>query len=121
MAAGHATLGLLEDQAYEHLEGMGARIATGLRESLARTGVMGCVQQVASMFTLFFGLPRATSLAEVERADRNQFRQFFFGMLERGFYLPPSPFEAAFLSLAHTEEDLDSFLSAAAETLSSIG
>jgi len=120
MAAGHATLGLLDDRAYDRLETMGARVAVGLREALKRTGIVGCVQQVASMFTLFFGIDGATNLADVERADRERFRRFFFGMLERGFYLPPSPFEAAFLSLAHSDEDLEDFLTAAFETLHTI-
>ena len=69
------------------------------------------------MFTLFFGIESAANLAEVERADRDRFRRFFYGMLERGIYLPPSPFEASFLSLAHTEADVDAFIAAAAETV----
>jgi len=117
MAAGHATLGLLDMRAYARLDAMGSRVAEGLREALARTGVRGCVQHVGSMFTLFFGIEGATRLSEVERADRARFKQFFYGMLERGFYLPPSPFEAAFVSLAHTNEDIGDFLAAAEETL----
>ena len=117
MAAGQATLGLLDDRAYERLSAMGARIAAGLRDALAQAGVMGCVHQVASMFTLFFGIEGCENLSEVECADREKFRRFFFGMLNRGFYLPPSPFEAAFLSLAHTYDDIEEFLRAAAETL----
>ena len=117
MAAGQATLSLLDAPAYLRLEAIGDRVATGLREALARAGVAGCVQQVGSMFTLFFGIERPTNLNEVERADRERFRRFFFAMLERGFYLPPSPFEAAFLSLAHSDGDIDGFLSAAAEAL----
>jgi glutamate-1-semialdehyde 2,1-aminomutase len=73
------------------------------------------------MFTLFFGVEQAANLADVEQADRDQFRRFFFRMLEHGFYLPPSPFEAAFLSLAHTDEDVDEFLSAAAKALRELG
>jgi glutamate-1-semialdehyde 2,1-aminomutase len=121
MAAGLATLGLLSDRAYERLDATGARVATGLREALARAGVLGCVHQVGSMFTLFFGVEQAANLADVEQADRDQFRRFFFRMLEHGFYLPPSPFEAAFLSLAHTDEDVDEFLSAAAKALRELG
>ena len=117
MAAGHATLSLLDAAAYVRLEELGERVAAGLREILSRSGVAGCVQQVGSMFTLFFGIERAANLSEVERADRDRFRQFFFAMLERGFYLPPSPFEAAFLSLAHTDADVGDFLGAAAEAL----
>lgn len=117
MAAGHATLGLLDGAAYEHLNTMGLRIASSMREVLRQAGVAGCVQQVGSMFTIFFGIDAARSLAEVECADRDKFRQFFFGMLEQGFYLPPSPFEAAFLSLAHTDEDLEAFVKAATTTV----
>jgi glutamate-1-semialdehyde 2,1-aminomutase len=73
------------------------------------------------MFTLFFGIERARSLAEVERLDRDRFRAFFFGMLERGFYLPPSPFEALFVSLAHSDGDADDFLSAADDVLKTMG
>ncbi len=121
MAAGHAALGLLDDAAYARLEHLGARLAEGLREALARAGIPGCVQRVASMFTLFFGIDCATRLSEVERADRARFRRFFHGMLERGFYLPPSPFEAAFVSLAHTQDDISEFLDAAGDTLRTLG
>lgn len=121
MAAGSATLRLLEEQAYEQLESLGAMVARGLREVLERTNISGCVQQVGSMFTLFFGIPSASSLAEVEGADRDRFRRFFFAMLERGFYLPPSPFEAAFLSLAHEKEDVAAFLEAADDALRTMG
>jgi glutamate-1-semialdehyde 2,1-aminomutase len=120
MAAGKATLSLLDAKAYERLARLGAQVADGLRAALAETGVTGCVQQVGSMFTLFFGIAGAANLAEVERADRERFRRFFFGMLDRGFYLPPSPFEAGFLSLAHTDADVDEFLAAARTTLSDI-
>ena len=121
MAAGGATLALLGLDAYDQLERMGERIAAGLREALARIGIRGCVQQVGSMFTLFFGIEKARNLADVNCADRELFRRFFFAMLDRGFYLPPSPFEAAFVSLAHTDDDVNAFLAAVAETLSTLG
>jgi glutamate-1-semialdehyde 2,1-aminomutase len=121
MAAGKATLSLLDQAAYDRLERMGARVAAALRESLARAGIRACVQQVGSMFTVFFGVEKATNLAEVDRADRERFRRFFFAMLDRGFYLPPSPFEAAFVSLAHTDGDIADFVSAAADSLATLG
>jgi glutamate-1-semialdehyde 2,1-aminomutase len=121
MAAGHATLALLNDRAYAHLESLGAMMSQGLRQALSRAGVQGCVQQVGSMFTLFFGITSAANLAEVERVDRDRFRRFFFAMLDQGFYLPPSPFEAAFLSLAHSEDDVAAFLSAADGALRTVG
>jgi len=121
MAAGRATLELLDEHAYKRLETVGDRIATGLETALGTTGVLGCVRRVGSMFTLFFGIRDVANLAEVERADREQFRRFFYGMLERGFYLPPSPFEAAFVSLAHTDADIAAFLDAAKRTLATLG
>lgn len=120
MAAGQATLSLLDERAYERLEHAGTRVAAGLRDAMAGAGIRGCVQQVASMFTVFFGIEQASRLPEVEQADRERFRRFFFAMLDRGFYLPPSPFEAAFVSLAHTDDDLAAFLAAAGEALSAI-
>ncbi len=117
MAAGRATLALLDDRAYERLEAAGARVATGLEEAMKRAGVSGCVQRTGSMFTIFFGIAHAASLADVESADRERFRRFFFAMLERGIYLPPSPFEAAFVSLAHGEREIEAFLMAAGEVL----
>jgi glutamate-1-semialdehyde 2,1-aminomutase len=117
MAAGRETLALLDDAAYAHLETLGARLENGLDAILARHHVDACVQRVGSILTLFFGIQRAATLADVERLDRKRFRRFFFGMLERGFYLPPSPFEAMFLSLAHTERDVDDFLAAAEDVL----
>jgi glutamate-1-semialdehyde 2,1-aminomutase len=94
---------------------MGCRLATGLRRALAAARLRGCVQQVGSLFTVFFGIDGARDLADVERSDRETFRRFFFAMLERGYYLPPSPFEAAFLSLAHGDRDLDDLIAAAGE------
>jgi glutamate-1-semialdehyde 2,1-aminomutase len=117
MAAGHATLRLLDEAAYARLDTLAARAAAGLREALSNASIPGCVQRVGSMFTLFFGIETVESLADVDRADREKFRRFFFGMLERGFYLPPSPFEAAFVSLAHSLDDIDAFVIAADETL----
>jgi glutamate-1-semialdehyde 2,1-aminomutase len=117
MAAGRETLALLDAAAYLRLEALGERLASGLERVLLDRGVSGCVQRAGSMLTVFFGIPHAGSLAEVERLDRERFRSFFYGMLERGFYLPPSPFEALFLSLAHSEGDVDDFLAAADEVL----
>ena len=121
MTAGRETLKLLDHAAYTRLEEIGARLTKGLDEILERRGVRGCVQRAGSIFTIFFGIERAESLAAVERLDRERFRAFFFGMLERGFYLPPSPFEALFVSLAHSESDADDFLTAADDVLKTTG
>ncbi len=117
MAAGRETLALLDAPAYTHLEELGDRLAEGLTRVLRDRGVPGCVQHVGSLVTVFFGIAEARNLADVERLDRNRFRAFFFGMLERGFYLPPSPFEAMFLSLAHTAADVDDLVAAASDVV----
>jgi glutamate-1-semialdehyde 2,1-aminomutase len=120
MSAGRETLKLLDTAAYRRLEDMTRLLTDGLQEVLARRGARGCVQRAGSMFTIFFGIDRAGSLADVERLDRDRFRTFFFGMLERGFYLPPSPFEALFVSLAHSDADVDDFITAADDVLKTI-
>jgi glutamate-1-semialdehyde 2,1-aminomutase len=69
------------------------------------------------MWTIFFGVDRVRNFAEASAADTKAYARFFHGMLERGFYLPPSQFEAAFLSLAHGEAEVDGAADAAAEAL----
>jgi glutamate-1-semialdehyde 2,1-aminomutase len=59
------------------------------------------------MLTLFFGVEHVVNAAAARRCDREQFARFFHGMLKRGIYLPPAPFEAAFVSLAHSSADLE--------------
>ena len=120
MAAGRETLALLDDQAYVHLEDLGRRTEEGLDAALREAGVGGCVQRVGSMLTLFLGTERAHGLVDIERTDRERFARFFRAMLERGFYLPPSPFEALFLSLGHSEADVDDLIQAAHEALQEI-
>jgi glutamate-1-semialdehyde 2,1-aminomutase len=72
------------------------------------------------MMTLFLGIDSARNFAEVSRADPAQFARFFRGMLEAGFYLPPSQFEAMFWSLAHDEADVTAFVAAARRVLQRI-
>jgi glutamate-1-semialdehyde 2,1-aminomutase len=70
---------------------------------------------------LFFGVDRVTNADEARQADTAMFAGFFWAMLERGIYLPPSQFEAMFVSLAHTEGDIDTTIAAAAKSLPLIG
>lgn len=120
MAAGAATLSLLDDTAFRRLNAMGRKLVSLLEDALRTTDAPGCVQSVGSLFTIFFGIDHADDLDDVNQADKEAFRRFFFAMLERGFYLPPSPFEAGFLSLAHTDDDIEAFASAAREALLSL-
>jgi glutamate-1-semialdehyde 2,1-aminomutase len=122
MAAGLATLETLESdpKLFGRVEARATLLAAGLRETLTRRKIAGAVNQVGSMFTLFFGPASVATMADVRGADRERFARFFHGMLERGVYLPPSAFESAFLSDAHGDEEIDATLEAADEVLGGI-
>jgi glutamate-1-semialdehyde 2,1-aminomutase len=116
VAAGKATLELLaEDPPYERLDALGAKLEAGLRRALGARG--GCVQRVGSMLTLFFGVDRVRDYDEALQADTARFRRFFASMLEQGFWLPPSQFEAWFLSTAHRDADVTATIEAAARAI----
>ncbi|MGO9058238.1 MAG: glutamate-1-semialdehyde 2,1-aminomutase [Candidatus Binataceae bacterium] len=102
---------------YERLESAGAYLEAGFSSALAEHGVTGCVNRAGSLLTLFFGVAEVRGAAQAQGADRKQFERFFKGMLERGIYLPPSQFEALFVSLAHSDDDLRATVSAARESM----
>jgi glutamate-1-semialdehyde 2,1-aminomutase len=121
VAAGLATLDLLERPGtYERLDALGQQLAAGLESSLRRRGVRACLNRAGSMWTLFFGVDAVRAAASAEQADRAVFARFFRRMLELGIYLPPSPFEAAFLSLAHSEDDVEQTVAAADRAIAEI-
>ncbi len=109
VAAGLTTLRVLERErgAYERLEQLGAGAEEVLRSALSATGVRGCVNRVGSMLTLFLGVDEVHDFTTATRSDTEAFARFFRQMLVEGIYLPPSQFEAMFLSLAHTAADID--------------
>lgn len=115
VGAGRATLAELSRQTYDELEKAGAELQQGLEAVLARYGLSAIVNRVGSMLTLFFGVERVHDAAEARHADRQRFARFFHGMLERGVYLPPSPFEAAFVSLAHGRAEIQKAVDAFAD------
>jgi glutamate-1-semialdehyde 2,1-aminomutase len=88
-----------------------------LEEAIAEAKLTACVNRVGSMWTVFFGVAQVANADDARQCDRDFFRRWFHGMLEEGFYLPPSPFEAAFLSLAHTEAEIDATVAAAKRVL----
>ena len=115
VTAGLATLRALEAPGvYRELEEKGRKLEEGLKGVLGR-GVQGTVNRVGSMLTLFLGLDRVTEPEHARACDRDRFARFFHGMLARGIYLPPSPFEALFLSLAHSDEDIAATVTAFAD------
>jgi glutamate-1-semialdehyde 2,1-aminomutase len=122
VAAGVATLAQLRTPGvYERLEALGARLEGGLVEALAASGVRGCVNRAGSMWTLFLGVSAVDAAASARGADTDMFARFFRGMLRRGVYLPPSQFEAAFISLAHSEAEVDATVEAARQSLAELG
>ncbi len=114
VAAGLATLARLDDALYAKLESFGARLQAGLEAILREKSVPGVVQRVGSMFTLFFTEKKAVhSWDDAKGCDTARFGRFHAAMLDADIYLPPSQFEAAFISGAHGDAELDRTLSAA--------
>ncbi len=121
VAAGLATLRALDDPAvYERLDTLGARVETGLVDAARRAGVPLTVNRVGSMLTAFFTDAPVTDLASAKRSDTARYARFFHAMLERGVFLAASQFEAAFVSLAHTDDDLEAAARAAREAMKTL-
>jgi glutamate-1-semialdehyde 2,1-aminomutase len=89
----------------------------GIRGAAEKHGVPVTVNRVGSMLTAFFTPGPVTDYASAKRSDTERYGRFFRGMLERGVYVAPSQFEAAFVSLAHTEADVDAAARAVTEAL----
>lgn len=118
MAAGIATLRELKrNPPYQRLEALGARLEAGLRAAAAAAGVPHQFNRVGSMWTLFFTPTPVTDYDTAKTSDTQRFARFFWGLMDRGIYLPCSQFEAAFLSAAMTEEHIDQTVAAAREVL----
>jgi glutamate-1-semialdehyde 2,1-aminomutase len=114
MTAGIETLKVLaEPGAYERLEERSARLADGLRAAAEAAGVPVFQTRVGSMFCTFFSAERVVDYASAKRSDTNRYARFFRAMLASGVYLAPSQFEAGFLSLAHSEDDIERTIEAA--------
>jgi glutamate-1-semialdehyde 2,1-aminomutase len=118
MAAGIATLdALAESDAYAQLETRAAQLERGLNDAAARAEIPVTVNRVGSMLTAFFTAPRVADYAGAKTADTKRYAHYFHAMLARGIYLAPSQFEAAFVSLAHTEQDIAFTIECAAQAL----
>ncbi|PYM91864.1 MAG: glutamate-1-semialdehyde-2,1-aminomutase [Candidatus Rokuibacteriota bacterium] len=116
VAAGLATLARLrEGDVYRRLEALGSELERGLRSAAAAAGVPLTVNRVGSMLTAFFCDGAVTDYASAKRADTKRYARYFHAMLERGVFLAPSQFEAAFVSLAHTDADIALAARAASE------
>lgn len=113
VAAGMKTVELLiEEKPYERLSNVGKKLAESFQTLEKVT-----LAQLGGVFTLFFGPGPVRNLADAKQCDTKAYAAFFRAMLDCGFYLPPAQFECAFISAAHTEADIDAFISAAKEAL----
>jgi glutamate-1-semialdehyde 2,1-aminomutase len=116
MAAGCAALDALQAPGvYERLAALTTRLTDGLAAAAKAASAEVTINRIASMFTVFFCRGPVTDFATAKSADTARFGRFFHAMLDRGYYLPPAQFEAAFVSLAHTERDVDDTVRAARE------
>jgi glutamate-1-semialdehyde 2,1-aminomutase len=122
MAAGLVMLTMIgEDRSlYRRLEALGAALESGILDNLERSGIPGVVNRVGSMFTLFFTPEKVTDYATACGADTKRFAAYFRSMLTQGILLPPSQFEAAFLSAAHSERMIEKTLRANRRALHSL-
>ncbi|HEX3436639.1 MAG TPA: glutamate-1-semialdehyde 2,1-aminomutase [Pseudacidobacterium sp.] len=122
MAAGIATLGHLKEhrsEVYSQLEHLSAVVADGIAAEAAKAGIAITTNRVGSMFTWFFNNSSVTDFASASTSDTAAFGRFHRAMLDNGVWLPPSQFEAAFLSTAHTIEDVAFTIDAAKQAFQS--
>ena len=118
MAAGIATLKQLAvDGLYHRIAEKADRLATGLRNALVAAKIPGQVNSTGSLSTLFFSEEPVRDYAGAKRSDTKRYARFFREMLDRGIFLAPSQFEAAFVSTAHTSQDIERTIAAASDAL----
>jgi len=121
MAAGLATLQeLIKPGVYENLNTLSARLEKGLKNAAKEAGIHLTVNRAASMLTCFFTPGPVIDYQSAKQANTDLYARFFWAMLERGVYLPPSQFEAVFVSTAHTESDIDATVEAAREAFATV-
>jgi glutamate-1-semialdehyde 2,1-aminomutase len=114
MAAGLATLQELRDhQPYGRLKQLGQQLSDGLREAATEAGIAHYLGRVGSMWTLFFTGDPVIDYETAKKSDTARYARFFWGMMDRGIYLPCSQFEAAFISAVHTEAHIEQTIAAA--------
>lgn len=121
-AAGIATLRALERPGvYEELERKASRLEAGVQKAIASSPLPLCFQRVGSMGTFFFARGPIESLDSLAEVGTDLYGKFFHGLLKRGVYFPPSQYEAFFISLAHSDDDVDRIVKAIEKSLAELG
>jgi len=118
--AGLTMLRALTDEVYSAIRDKTDYLAAGLKKAAEAAGVPVCVNHVCGMFGLFFTAGPVSQFDHAANANIEQFNRFFHAMLDAGVYLAPSAFEAGFVSAAHTHDDLDATLRAAASAFKTL-
>lgn len=121
MVAGLALMAeLAKPGVYDELERKGARLEAGLRAAVEVAGIDAFLTRVGAMATMFFTAEQVRDWKTASTSDTDRYAAYFRGMLDRGIVLAPSQFEATFVGLAHSDEDIDAMTSAAAEVLAGL-
>jgi glutamate-1-semialdehyde 2,1-aminomutase len=120
-AAGIATLKELRDRPpYAKLEALAGRLELGLHTAAEKARIPHTITRVGSMLTLFFAPGRPVDWDTASKCDTARYAKYFWGLLDRGIYMPCSQYEALFVSAAHTEADIDATVQAAAEVMAEL-
>lgn len=120
MTAGYETLNLMTQQRYDELEQKSAYMEEGLRRNADRAGIDYTLNRVGSMLSLFFTGGPVTNFDQAMQSDVHLFKRYYHAMIEQGVYLAPSPFEAMFVSIVHTEQDIEQTLAASKQALATL-
>ena len=121
VAAGVATLTEMQRPGvYDQLEATAVRLTEGIAHSFATAEMPSTINRVASMFTGFFNAGPVSALAQVEQSDAAAYGRYMHALLERGVYIAPSQFEAGFVSIAHTDADIDRTIVAVGDALAAV-
>jgi glutamate-1-semialdehyde 2,1-aminomutase len=118
MRAGIATLKELRRPGlYEGIKALNQKFGAGLHAALSQSGIKAQINSIGSLSTIFFTAGPVTNYAQAKSSDTRMYARFFREMLNRGIFLAPSQFEAAFLSTCHTEADIERTILAAKDAL----
>jgi glutamate-1-semialdehyde 2,1-aminomutase len=121
MRAGIESLSILRDsEAYHDLERRSAQLAQGLREGAERAGIPICLNRVGSMLSIFFTAGEVMDYSGAKASNQERYAELFRKLLSQGVYLPPSQFETIFVSLAHSEGDVEHTIDVAATSFAAL-
>ena len=120
MVAGYETLSQLTEESYAYLNKIGARLENGLHEAAEAYGIAHKIYRCGGMFGFLFTDTEVVDYETAKTADTERFAKYFKGMVDGGIYLPPSQFEAMFLSVAHTEEQIDQTIAVAKKVFATL-